>query len=46
MTFLAPARRLLRAKDLADSRSYEPLDVATPARAYGRSAAAYRAADT
>ena len=33
MTFLAPARQLLRAKDLADSRYFEPLDVATLARA-------------
>ena len=33
MTFAAPARQLLRAKDLADSRYSEPLDVATLARA-------------
>jgi hypothetical protein len=33
MTFLAPARQLLRAKDLADSRYFEPLDVPTLARA-------------
>ena len=33
MAFLAPARQLLRAKDLADSRYFEPLDVATLARA-------------
>jgi AraC-like DNA-binding protein len=33
VTFLAPARQLLRAKDLADSRYFEPLDVATLARA-------------
>jgi AraC-like DNA-binding protein len=30
---VAPARQLLRAKDLADSRYFEPLDVATMARA-------------
>ena len=30
---VAPARQLLRAKDLADSRYFEPLDVATLARA-------------
>ena len=33
MTFAAPARQLLRAKDLADARYAEPLDVATLARA-------------
>ena len=33
MTFLAPGRQLLRAKDLADSRYFEPLDVAALARA-------------
>ena len=33
MTFAAPARQLLRAKDLADARYSEPLDVATLARA-------------
>jgi AraC-like DNA-binding protein len=33
MTFLAPARQLLRAKDLADSRYFEPLDVPALARA-------------
>jgi AraC-like DNA-binding protein len=33
MTFPAPARQLLRAKDLADSRYFEPLDVAALARA-------------
>ena len=32
MTFAAPARQLLRAKDLADARYAEPLDVATLAR--------------
>jgi AraC-like DNA-binding protein len=30
---VAPQRQLLRAKDLADSRYFEPLDVATLARA-------------
>jgi AraC-like DNA-binding protein len=33
MTFPAPARQLLRAKDLADARYAEPLDVAALARA-------------
>ena len=33
MTFAAPARQLLRAKDLADARYAEPLDVAALARA-------------
>ena len=33
MTFVAPARQLLRAKDLADSRYAEPLDVKALARA-------------
>jgi AraC-like DNA-binding protein len=33
MAFLAPGRQLLRAKDLADSRYFEPLDVAALARA-------------
>ena len=33
ITTVAPARQLLRAKDLADSRYFEPLDVATLARA-------------
>ena len=33
MTFAAPERQLLRAKDLADARYAEPLDVATLARA-------------
>jgi AraC-like DNA-binding protein len=32
-TFLAPARQLLRAKDLADARFAEPLEVADMARA-------------
>lgn len=31
--FLEPGRQLLRAKDLADSRYFEPLDVAAMARA-------------
>ena len=33
VTIAAPARQLLRAKDLADSRYFEPLDVAALARA-------------
>jgi AraC-like DNA-binding protein len=33
MTFVPPARHLLRAKDLADSRYFEPLDVDDLARA-------------
>ena len=33
MPFLEPGRQLLRAKDLADSRYFEPLDVAALARA-------------
>jgi AraC-like DNA-binding protein len=33
MTYPAPARQLLRAKDLADARYAEPLDVAALARA-------------
>jgi AraC-like DNA-binding protein len=33
MAFLDPARQLLRAKDLADSRYFESLDVAALARA-------------
>src|SRR5882724_8174882 len=33
ITTVAPARQLLRAKDLADSRYFEPLDVATLAQA-------------
>jgi AraC-like DNA-binding protein len=33
MNFPAPARQLLRAKDLADSRYFEPLDVPALARA-------------
>jgi AraC-like DNA-binding protein len=39
MTFVPPARQLLRAKDLADSRYFEPLDVTTLARAARLSAA-------
>ena len=39
MTFVPPARHLLRAKDLADSRYYEPLDVDDLARAAGLSRA-------
>jgi AraC-like DNA-binding protein len=37
--FLPPARHLLRAKDLADARYYEPLDVDDLARAAGLSRA-------
>jgi AraC-like DNA-binding protein len=33
VTIAAPARQLLRAKDLVDSRYFEPLDIATLARA-------------
>ena len=32
VTIAAPARQLLRAKDLADSRYFEPLDVPALAR--------------
>jgi AraC-like DNA-binding protein len=39
MAFLPPARHLLRAKDLADSRYFEPLDVDDLARAAGLSRA-------
>ena len=39
MTFVAPARQLLRAKDLADSRYAEPLDVAALLRTTDRSVA-------
>src|SRR6187455_1199735 len=39
MAFVAPARHLLRAKDLADARYFEPLDVAELARAAGLSQA-------
>jgi AraC-like DNA-binding protein len=39
MAFVAPARHLLRAKDLADARFAEPLDVDDLARAAGLSRA-------
>jgi AraC-like DNA-binding protein len=39
MAFLPPARHLLRAKDLADRRYFEPLDVDDLARAAGLSRA-------
>jgi AraC-like DNA-binding protein len=39
MAFVAPARHLLRAKNLADSRYFEPLDVDELARAAGLSRA-------
>src|SRR5438132_13374830 len=39
MVFVAPARHLLRAKDLADARYGEPLDVGDLARAAGLSRA-------
>jgi AraC-like DNA-binding protein len=39
MVFAPPARHLLRAKDLADARYAEPLDVTDPARAAGLSPA-------
>ena len=39
MTYVPPARHLLRAKDLADSRYSEPLDVDDLARAAGLSRA-------
>src|SRR5438270_13801274 len=39
MSFVAPARHLLRAKDLADARYAEPLDVSDLARAAGLSRA-------
>jgi AraC-like DNA-binding protein len=39
VAFLPPARHLLRAKDLADARYAEPLDVADLARAAGLSRA-------
>jgi AraC-like DNA-binding protein len=38
-TFVPPARHLLRAKDLADARYFEPLDVGDLARAAGLSRA-------
>src|SRR4030095_2132251 len=37
MAFVPPARHLLRAKDLADARYFEPLDVDDLARAAGLS---------
>jgi AraC-like DNA-binding protein len=39
MAFVPPARHLLRAKDLADARFFEPLDVAELAAAAGLSRA-------
>jgi AraC-like DNA-binding protein len=39
MTFVPPARHLLRAKDLADARYFEPLDVDDLARRAGLSRA-------
>jgi len=39
MAFVPPARHLLRAKDLADARYFEPLDVYDLARAAGLSRA-------
>ena len=39
MAFVPPARHLLRARDLADSRYFEPLDVAELAAAAGLSRA-------
>jgi AraC-like DNA-binding protein len=39
MTFVPPARHLLRARDLADARFFEPLDVDDLARAAGLSRA-------
>ncbi|HEX3323978.1 MAG TPA: helix-turn-helix transcriptional regulator [Solirubrobacterales bacterium] len=39
MAFVPPARHLLRAKDLADARYFEPLDVGQMARAAGLSRA-------
>jgi AraC-like DNA-binding protein len=39
MAFVPPARHLLRAKDLADARFFEPLDVDDMARAAGLSRA-------
>jgi AraC-like DNA-binding protein len=39
MTFVPPARHLLRAKDLADARYFEALDVDDLARCAGRSRA-------
>ena len=39
MAFVPPARHLLKAKDLADARYFEPLDVGDLARAAGLSRA-------
>src|SRR6202007_1450943 len=39
MAFVPPARHLLRAKDLADARYFEPLDVDDLAKAAGLSRA-------
>src|SRR3954466_4134215 len=39
MAFVPPARHLVRAKDLADARYFEPLDVVDLARAAGLSRA-------
>src|SRR4051812_50162310 len=39
MAFVPPARHLLRAKDLADARYFDPLEVADLARAAGLSRA-------
>jgi methylphosphotriester-DNA--protein-cysteine methyltransferase len=39
MAFVPPARHLLRARDLADARYFEPLDVDELARAAGLSRA-------
>lgn len=39
MAFVPPARHLLRAKDLADARYFEPLEVSDMARAAGLSQA-------
>ena len=36
MAFVPPARHLLRAKDLADARYFEPLDVEQMERAIAR----------
>ena len=41
MAFVAPARHLLRARDLADARYFEPLDVDDLARAAGLSRAPF-----
>ena len=43
MAFVPPARHLLRAKDLADARYFEPLDVDDLARAAGLSRAHFSA---